>query len=321
MKDLIGSDSPAAPTKQSSRRAGRWRLRRLLKSRRVLSLGGMFAVGLLFVVAFFFQGHFTLPGSQSYEAAHVHFVGGRYADTVLALKAVPRVDGANLPARVLLGRAYLRLGYAKGAEEELRRSLSAGADLELVAEPLGNAYLQQGKHETLFATLDPQAADRALQIRLYTLRGDAHLQLRDLLAAEAADDDGKALADLQSVRKVRPGNPQADYLQALILTKAGDNERAQQMMERAGPSLVRMQTSFVLRHPPSLLLLGIIRYRGGNFDEAYNLLTRFVKLEPYHLGARKLLAGVRLRRGLANAAIDTLKPVLQAQPAMCRALS
>ncbi|NKC15422.1 MAG: PEP-CTERM system TPR-repeat protein PrsT [Gammaproteobacteria bacterium] len=75
-----------------------------------------------------------------------------------------------------------------------------------------------------------------------------------------------------------------------------------------------MQSNFVLRHPPSLLLLGIVRYRLGELDEAHDLLSRFVEMEPYHMDARKLLAGLQLRRGLAPQTLETLEPVFKARP-------
>ena len=68
-----------------------------------------------------------------------------------------------------------------------------------------------------------------------------------------------------------------------------------------------MPRSFLRNHPPSLLLLGIIRYRGGHLDQARDLLERFIKLDPYHLGARKLLAGLLMGLGEAQQVVNLLQ--------------
>ena len=262
----------------------------------------------------------------------------------------------DLSSRLLIGRAYLKVGYARAAEQELRRAQLSGADRSLTTVPLGTALLQQGKHDDLFAELPLTVREPALRAEIHLLHGKAHLALRGLPKAqsnfraaekllrddarppvgraqvmlhrgrfaqaralidqittaspkhadawyvkselhraerdfEAAldsydqvlaiddrhitarlgraatlidlDQDMKALDDLRVVWSIRPDDPQAYYLYALVLSKMNEIDKAQAMLERASMGLMRSRTEFVMRHPPSLLLMGVIYFKNG----------------------------------------------------------
>ncbi|NKC15421.1 MAG: tetratricopeptide repeat protein [Gammaproteobacteria bacterium] len=269
-----------------SRRSFSRRLRRLLRKKRVAAFVAVSAMALVGLAMAAIYASLYSPGSQSYETAHVRFTNGDFRGAVVTLQSVLQADSTNLPAQVLLGRSYLHIGYAKEAETALRRSFAAGADLALLAEPLAHAYLQQGKHETLLGTLRTDVADTGLRARIHALRGDAHIQVRDLNAAEAAytmalDEEFNfvpALLGQVRVHIYRGQFKQAGKLTAFALEVgthraealfvSGELARAQQQL---APAIAAYSEAIAVApaHIPALLARAAIRVEQGE-DEAAN---------------------------------------------------
>jgi len=369
-------------------------------------IGGVAALAMLVgIVAF--QEYAPRYSPNTYENALILYDEGNFRAAIIALKSVLKRDRDDLSSRILIGQAYLKIGYAAAAEQELRRARLDGADEAVVNVPLATAYLQQGEYDELFREIPTDVRDPHLRGEFLVLHGKAYVQQRKLDKAEAAfkeaeglnsDDieprlgmarvmlyrgryaeaedladavtdespqsaeawfiksevhrarrdfdgaleyykkatdvdpqhvtarlaraatlidlgkDERALEDLRQVWAVRPEDPQAYYLYALLLSKSGRMDEAQDMLERAEMALMRSSTDFVLRHPPSLLLLGVIYYQNQKYDKAYDMLDRYVRLEPYHAGARKLLGSILLKRDLGHAAIKMLSPLLDVAP-------
>lgn len=394
--------------KGHSRRRGYRRFRRhrrwFRKKRFILPLS---LLGIVLTVAAVVLLTIGFVGEKvySYEDALTKFKDGNYKSAIIVLKNVLGQDRGNLSARLLIGRAYLAIGYASAAEQELRRAKQAGADEKVVSIPMANAFLQLGKYDTLFEELVPDNQAAKLKADLFRIHGEAHLQLRQLdraeenfrnalelrdqltsallglarvrlyqgefeqaqqfiqqvldreaehveawyvqaelsraqrdidnalLAYEKAllgdpkhltarlaraavlidrDEHDRAKDDLLVVWSMRPNDPQAYYLYALILTHQNELDKARKMLERAKLGLSQSSTSFTRNHPPSLLLLAVVHYRINHFDEARNLISRFVELEPYHAGGRKLKASLQLQQGDAGPAVNTLLPLVTA---------
>ncbi|MGB0575820.1 MAG: tetratricopeptide repeat protein [Alphaproteobacteria bacterium] len=78
---------------------------------------------------------------------------------------------------------------------------------------------------------------------------------------------------------------------------------------------------FVINHPPSLLLKGVINYTRKLFDDAYPYLTRYIDLRPYHPGARKMAGAILIRRNEPAAAITMLEPAARMAPVDIRIMS
>lgn len=117
-----------------------------------------------------------------------------------------------------------------------------------------------------------------------------------------------AVDDLKAVLAVHDDDPRAGYLYALALIRLGEHEQARIVMEASSSNLLRYSTEFVMRHPASLLLMGVSRFREGSFDQAAPLLHRFVEFEPENFAARKLLASVQLVLNFPTPALKALLP-------------
>ena len=345
--------------------------------------------------------------SEYYENALEYFNGKDYAQAVIELKNALQADPRSLPARVLLGRVYVRIHDGASAEKELIRARRSGADNELTLVPLAHAYLMQQKFEALLDEIDIAGQGPEITGEVRILQGNAHLELRDLDKAEAAfaeasrllpenaiahlsmakvhmhraefeaaeallttaaalapneaevwfakgelhrlagdfeaavsdydvalelspdhietrinraavyidlkrDDD--AFADIKYAASIIPNDPQVAYLYGLILMRSGDLSEAEAVMTEALIMLSSRDPSLLLRHPPSLLLGGVLNYIQQNHEAAVRYLQRYVKLVPNHVDARRMLGGVYLQTGEPSLAIGVLRPAVRLSP-------
>ncbi len=145
---------------------------------------------------------------------------------------------------------------------------------------------------------------------------DQHLPARISRAAVLLDlgRDDDALEDINYTRAILKRDPQTLYLYALIMSHKGNYKEAEEALRLASNAMDERDPEFVVNHPPSLLLRGLIEYSRRRFNEAYPLLSRYVDLVPAHIGARKLLGALLLRRKEANAAVKLLEPTLELAP-------
>jgi len=139
---------------------------------------------------------------------------------------------------------------------------------------------------------------------------DQHLPARISRAAVLIDlhryDD--ALEDVNYTLEILQRDPQTLYLYALILSQKKKHKEAGEALRMAAHAMDERDPDFVINHPPSLLLRGVINYSRRRFNDSYPLLSRYVDLVPHHVGARKLLGSLLLRRNEPAAAIKVLEP-------------
>lgn len=360
------------------------------------TLGGFLAFGIL-DLRFLVSGGYEI-GLEQYESRE-------YRSALRTLNEVLQGDPDNLAARILLGRTYLAVGYSRESETELRRALSAGADAHGIVDPLGRALLAQGKFDDLFATLSPRVPDLRLRHSILVLRGEAHLRLRETVAAEEAfqgalaiepesaaalqgratielrrgnargaleyvdraltthpqstalwraraavqlalgdaqsalSDYGRALeidpgdgatrierallgvqlgrtaqveVDLEALPEVLADDGQTLFVRALAAARAGDGVAAGLNLDRAQQRLVRLHGAFLRTYPPGQLVQGLVRYRAGEPEEAYDYLARYLDYVPHDAFVRKLVADLLVESGRAQGALEILAPVVKA---------
>lgn len=128
----------------------------------------------------------TVPdrSSRFYEDALARFSAGEYNAAIIQLKNALQQDPANPSARLLLGRAYLRVGAAEFAERALLRARRSGAHRDLILIPLGRAYLLQRKYDEIFRRIRPGRRSNSIEAEVLAIRGRAHLALRQFSDAE-----------------------------------------------------------------------------------------------------------------------------------------
>lgn len=112
---------------------------------------------------------------------------------------------------------------------------------------------------------------------------------------------GEMLSATRRALAVRPGDPEAFYLQAVLAARAGDTDLARGLLDRAGERLANV--------PGALLLGGALDYSEGAWRQAVGRWGDLVAIQPKNIVARRLLAAALLRTGDAKGALEVLRPV------------
>ena len=106
------------------------------------------------------------------------YAEGDFRAAIIDSKDVLLKEPNNLRARLLLGRASLKVEDAASAEKELMRAIELGEDPANVAEDLGKALLMLGQYERVLEEISPDVASSGNEVHpIQQLRGEALLGL------------------------------------------------------------------------------------------------------------------------------------------------
>ncbi|MEE4350897.1 MAG: XrtA/PEP-CTERM system TPR-repeat protein PrsT [Pacificimonas sp.] len=125
--------------------------------------------------------------------------------------------------------------------------------------------------------------------------------------------DEESRADIQRVNRLIDGHPMARYLEAVLETRAGNTDRARELMQQTSGRL----ESFA----PAMMLQGLLALDAGNVEVATEYLGNLVGRIPNSITARKLYATAQLERGDPTGAYATVKPIIDAGAADARTLA
>lgn len=214
----------------------------------------------------------------------------------LALGNALAADPNHLDALILKARTAAREGdnatALRMAAQLLEREPSSG-QLWLLQ---GDLLAQDSKDKPAAA----QSYRKALQLRPRQM--EAHGKLISLLL-DLGDLPG-ATAHAAELSKVMPNSPIADFYVALTAYMGGDFARVRERAQR----LLRAEST----DPRVSFLAGMAELRLGALASAETLLVKAVSAMPDAVEPRRELAGLHLRLVRPAAALDTLRPMLDA---------
>ena len=248
----------------------------------------------------------------------------------------PFSSSVSTDLQITYGKAYLELGLldkalaafdeslrltpgnVKGLTGQARTLLSKGelARAKELGELIRIAYPEHAETWQLDAEVQRHqgdlngslaSLDKAISVAEFD---DPILLVRAATLVHLGEDE-RALADLELVRQVAPNDPRSAYLRALVLARNNQIDEAHVILKVAEATLDERQIPVRRNYPPALLLSGLIDYAQGDFDEAYQHLSRHAILVPQHEGTRKLLALIFLERNDPQNALTILEPALQ----------
>ena len=115
---------------------------------------------------------------------HQEYEDGEYRAAMIDAKNVLQEQPENVAARLVLGRASMKLGDGASAEKELRKAVELGANVNLVIVDLGRSLLMQQKFEELIAEVSPELATvDADRLQIMRMHGDALLSMQQPIVA------------------------------------------------------------------------------------------------------------------------------------------
>jgi cellulose synthase operon protein C len=273
--------------------------------------------------------------SQYYEDALVRYERMDLPGAIIQLKNAIQADQKLLAAHVLLGKALLASGDPVGAEVEFDESLRQGVSRAEVLPLLGQAYLAQGKYDTLLERVAPSGLPLAQQVDVLVLRAKAQAEKEGISAAQKTLDEARALdprsvsvriaqatlsarkGDLATANKLvdealslAPGDGAAWNMRGSLQEAMGDRQNAL-------ASYAKASTLNVSYLEPRMSRAGLL-IDLGRIDEADRELEAIKQIKPLEPRASYYRALIATRRGDAvatKAALEEVTGMLDKVPA------
>ena len=162
-----------------------------------------------------------------YEDARTRYEQRDYAGAIVQLKSALQQNPDYLPARLLLGQAYLATKDSQAAIKELTIAKRAGADDAFTLIPLAKAYAQLGEHGRILVELRNGNRDPDLEADILLMRGKAYMALDKLDKAQRA---------FAEVSRFRPDSAAAYIEYARLQMRRQDGEAAEELV---GAAMIR----------------------------------------------------------------------------------
>ncbi|RIX40716.1 MAG: PEP-CTERM system TPR-repeat protein PrsT [Rhodocyclales bacterium GT-UBC] len=235
--------------------------------------------------------------ARYYEDALKRFEVKDMPGAVIQLKNAIQQDRTMLAAQVLLGKALLVEGDPIGAEVAFDEALNQGVDRGEVILFLGQAYLMQGKFDTLVSKLSTTGLSGGLRRDVLLLRAKAYAEQGSLVQAEGALDEAKSIDPRSAIVRAAQGG---------LMLRQGRLADAARFSEEAwglGPDEVSV-----------IELKASILHLKGDAKGALAAYDRLVALYPRNLDARVARVGLLLDLGRQADAATEVDEILRISP-------
>jgi putative PEP-CTERM system TPR-repeat lipoprotein len=214
-----------------------------------------------------------------------------------AFDAALKNDPSNTEARRGLARIGLITGDSEAAELQLDQALkSEKNDVQ--------TWILKGELE--LSLQKAESAQKSFEKALALSPGSAAARMGIVRAMLAQGKSAEASEHLDVLTKASPKHPLVNYLKALAARQNNDLDGAQ--------AALREVLQVAPDHAPSLLQAGQIHYMRREFEQARDVLQRYVTQLPSNLGAKKLLAAVYIELKQPQKAVDLLGPMAAQVP-------
>ena len=266
-----------------------------------------------------------------YQDALTQYKKGETRSAVIQLKNAAEKDPNFAPARYLLAVVYNENGDFNSAEKEARKALALGFEKNQATIELARALLGQGQGKKMLAEISTSAWQGDTLATISALRGNAHLMLGEVDAAQA---------DFEQARQLSPGHTEASLGLARLAVAKRDLDGAFKLVDQAlaksphdiasllfkgdlqrvsaKPEQAVITFNQVLKeqkdHTGAYLSLASIALDGNKLSEARVQVDKARKAQPSNLMAIYMTALVDFREGKYAQARDSVQQVLKSTP-------
>lgn len=272
------------------------------------------------------------PGVVLVPLAQSWLAQGKFRELLDKASADKALPAQRVELLLLRASAHAELGDSGAAAQTLEdarrldpRSAPIAVAQSALALRAGNlqAAARSADEAVHLAPSDPQAwyargaaahvgGDSRAALEAYSkaigLAAD-HLDARLARAGLLLDlrREAEAAQDLSALRKSHPLEPRSNYLNAVLAARQGNAAESRARLVETAKFIDPIPPE-VLGRKPQLLLLGGLAHHGLKEPEkAKAQLDAYLKLNPRHAGARKLLASILLAEGDTAAVLTVLE--------------
>ncbi len=241
----------------------------------------------------------TSKTSEEYlEQARVNVGKKEFKTAIINFKNALQQNPKNGQARYLLGETYIKVGDGASAEKELEAARHLNISPELLALPLGRAYLLQGKAKKLLDELKPESNfSTRVRAEIFVLQAQAYLVL---------GETDNASNMLTSALREEPESLSALLVKARLAILQGDLALSQR--------LVVQVTNKQPTNIEAWLIAGEIARLKGDFVAAKNNYGMVFEHEPANISALLGIAGVSIETGDFQTALLSAEKIQSRSP-------
>lgn len=244
---------------------------------------------------------------------HAYKVTGDHRSAARSFEAALTIDPGYTPAIVSQADLLAEQGKRAQATKVLDSALALAPDDANVWNLKGSMLHVAGNAEAARS-----AYGKALSLDPSHI--DARIARASLLLDLARLDE--AGQDIVALKELAPDEPRANYIRALYLARRGDLTGAREALQQVTVALDPVPRDVLTRRAPLLLLLGGLAHHGlAQGEKARGYLDDYVRTDPNHAGARKVLGSVLVAQQDYRGAISVLEPVAKGGRADAQALT
>jgi len=255
----------------------------------------------------------TLPSDNGFEPATKVRVDVLRGDAQRGLKQFDQAQQSYQAALKLQPKDPLALvGLSKVAAQAGNRDAASQYVQQALAVAPENPQAWVAKGDLAFDSHDFASAESDYQKVLGFEHADwlpqEHLYTVARLANAQAEQNqlDQALASIDTLEKMAPGQPYPHYLHAVVLYKQGHLDDAVSQLQQ----VLKASSD----NAQAQMLMGAVNYAQGNYGQAEMYLSNVMGVDPQNANARKLLALTFYREGRSSQALSTLRPVIPGTP-------
>ena len=234
--------------------------------------------------------------SEHYEQALEAFNQDKFEDAYIHLKNSLQADTDNLPAKILMGRVLMVSGYLEEAETEFEEALAAGADGNLVVDPLGKTWLFLEKEQSILDA-DFRNLNTENSVNWRIIQATANFNLRRIAAART---------QYEGALRLDPQNTRVLNALASLEFNDGQIDKAREYLDRS--FAVDGQNANTWR------LLGDLQLQQKQLDQAISSLESGYAIDPENPVLNRSLVSAYLQKQDAQKAKQLLEEILAQTP-------
>lgn len=235
--------------------------------------------------------------SEDFERALQAYNEKNYNESFIHLKNSLKQDPDNLASKILMGKLLLINGYLIAAELEFLEALDQGADIELIAEPLGNTWLFLNKYHDIIEFDESERLSGDSKIKWLQIKASACVRSNDYQCAKQAYQDSlkinpnhvRSIDGLTSIalfenkrdeaanyikqsESINPNNPLMLRQKGQLARVNGEIERAEQFYNQS----ITLNPS----DPQTLRRLLDLYVETNDFEKAQSLIDKIIEQTP-----------------------------------------